>query len=111
MYRLVVLLLEPFTFLTVCLAVATAWAWRRQRPRPRWLMATAVVLAFLIVLSLPVTGYLAMWSLESSYPPTDAVPASGDTLVVLSSGLILERVDPEQVRLDYAGVDRCLHAV
>jgi len=111
MYDFLVQLLEPFTFLTLSLATATAWAWRGQRPRTRPLIAITVLLGCLIVLSLPVTSFLAMWSLESGYPPTDAVPTPGETLVVLSSGFVLEDAVGEHMRLDYAGLERCLHAV
>lgn len=112
MYHFVVHLLEPFTALSLCLVAATTWAWRRQRPRTRPLVATAILVGSLFVLSLPVTGFLAMRTLESAYPPNRVdVPAPGDTLVVLSAGLVLEDAAGEHVRLDDASIERCLHAV
>jgi uncharacterized SAM-binding protein YcdF (DUF218 family) len=111
MYEIVVRVLEPFTFLALCLMATTTWAWCRQRPRTRPLVTMTVLLGTLIVLSLPVTGFLAMWNLESAYPPTNDVPAPGDTLVVLSAGLILDSADGKNVRLDHVSIERCLHAV
>src|SRR4029453_12886978 len=101
MYHILVHLLEPFTFLALCLVAATIWAWRRQRPRTRPLVATTVLTCSLIILSLPTTGFLGMRRLESAYPPNDAVPAPGDTLVVLSAGLILEDDAGKHARLDH----------
>lgn len=111
MYQVVVRLLEPFTLLVICLAGALIWAWRRQRPRTRPLITITIVFACLIVLSLPISGFLAMWCLESSYPPHNDVPAPGDTVVVLSAGLVLENAETGQVRLDYASAERCRYAV
>jgi uncharacterized SAM-binding protein YcdF (DUF218 family) len=104
-------LLEPYTFVMLCLIAATIWAWRRQRPRTRPLIVSTVLICSLIILSLPVTGFLAMRSLEASYPPNDKVPARGDTLLVLSAGLVLEDPTGEHARLDHGSTERCLHAV
>src|SRR5262245_30980778 len=90
MYHVLVHLLEPFTFLAVCLLATTTWPWRRQRPRTRPLVATTILVSALFLLSLPATGFLAMRSLESAYPPRTDAPEPGDTLVVLSAGLVLE---------------------
>ncbi len=111
MYRFLVHLLEPYTFLILCLIAATVWAWRRQRPRTRPLIATTILIALLVILSLPVTGFLAMRTLEASYPPNDRVPARGDTLLVLSAGLVLEDAAGGHARLDHESMVRCLHAV
>jgi len=111
MYHFLVRLLEPYTFLALCLVAATTWAWRRQRPRTRPLVVTTALIWSLIIVSLPTTGFLAMRSLESSYPPNDQVPAPNDTLVVLSAGLIREDATGEHVRLDDGSFERCLHAV
>jgi uncharacterized SAM-binding protein YcdF (DUF218 family) len=111
MYDFVVQLLEPYTLLTLSLIAAMTWQWRRQRPRTRLLVTSTILLGFLIVLSLPVTGFLAMRSLEAAYPPSTAVPAPGDTIVVLGGGLILEDDSGEHVRLDDMSLERCLHAV
>jgi uncharacterized SAM-binding protein YcdF (DUF218 family) len=111
MYEFVVHLLEPLTFLALSLIAATTWLWRRQRPRTRPLVATTVVVGFLVIVSLPLTGYLALSSLEAAYPPTIDVPESGATLVVLSAGLVLDDAAGQQVRLDHESTARCLHAV
>jgi uncharacterized SAM-binding protein YcdF (DUF218 family) len=111
MYEFVIHLLEPYTFLLLCLLAATAWGWRRQRPRTGVLVMATILIGCLVVLSLPATGYLAMRSLESAYPPSADVPPPGGTLVVLSCELVLENLDPVHVRLGYESAARCLHAV
>jgi uncharacterized SAM-binding protein YcdF (DUF218 family) len=111
MYHMLVRLLEPYTFLLLCLITAAAWGWRRQRPRTRPLIATTFLLSALAILSLPVTGHLAMRSLEASYPPNDRVPARGDTLLVLSAGLVFDDSAGQRARLDHESTVRCLHAV
>src|SRR5579863_8366265 len=112
MYHFVAHLLEPFTMLALGLMAATIWAWRRQRPRSRPLVVATVLIALMTFLSLPVVSFLAMRILESPFPPDyDRVPAPGDTLVVLSAGLILEDAAGRHARLDAASMERCLHAV
>jgi len=111
MYELIVHLLEPYTLVLLCLLAALAGIWRRQRPRTISQIAATVLTGLLIALSVPTTGYLAMETLESAYPPTNDVPASHDILVILSHGIIRESRDRSIVRLDHASTARCLHAV
>jgi len=111
MYEILIHLVEPYTLLLLCLTAALVWACRRQRPRSAALVTSTVLVGCLVVLSLPVTGHLAMRSLESAYPPSDDVPGPDDTLVVLSCELVLEKLHPVQVRLGYESAARCLHAV
>jgi len=110
MYEFVVRLLEPYTFLSVCLLAATTRLWFRQRPRTRPLVAMTVAVGLLMVMSLPLTGYLALSSLESTYPPRTDAPAAGDTLVVLSAGLVLDDAAGQQMHLDHESTARCVHA-
>jgi uncharacterized SAM-binding protein YcdF (DUF218 family) len=110
MYEFVRRLLEPYTFLSLCLLTSAVWMWRRQRPRSRSLVVLALASVCLTLLSLPITGFLALRSLESAYPPADETPAPGDTLVVLSAGMILDDADGARVRLDPTSLTRCWHA-
>jgi len=110
MYELVRRLLEPYTFLSLCLLASAAGMWRRQRPRSRPLVVLALASVCLALLSLQITGFLALRSLESAYPPADETPAPRDTLVVLSAGMILEDRDGARVRLDPTSLERCWHA-
>lgn len=110
MYEFVVRLLEPYTFLSLCLLAATMRLWFRQHPRTRPLLAAMVALGCLMFISLPLTGFLALRSLESAYPPSTDVPGPADTLVVLSAGLVLDDVAGEHVRLDHESTARCMHA-
>ncbi len=70
MYQLVKALLEPYTLLLLALFGVLMWM-SRQGPPGRWLQRVALALTgLLIVLSMPVAGYLSQGSLEWSYPPT-----------------------------------------
>src|SRR6266480_3533880 len=110
MYAFIVQLLEPYTFLLVGLSTAMACAWRAQRPRGRALRLASVLLTFLLLLSTPVAGHLALGSLEWSYPRTTAVPEPNDTIVVLSANVVVEDDAGRQFRLGQATYERCHYA-
>ena len=112
MYELFVGLLEPYTFLALCLTVALALAWRQTRPRGRALKAACVVMCLLFVFTTELTGYLAMGSLEWAFPMSAAIPKPTDTLVVLSGGLSVSGDGANlKVRLGDDTLKRCLYAV
>src|SRR5262245_60554517 len=108
MYALLVRLLEPYTLVASSLVVVTALAWRMQRPRSRTLRVTAVLLGLLVLCSLPVTGYLALGSLEWSYPPSSGTAQAADTIVVLGGGLIVDDEGGTLVRLSDSTLQRCI---
>jgi uncharacterized SAM-binding protein YcdF (DUF218 family) len=110
LYEFITGLLEPYTFLTVCIAVALALAWKNTRPRGRALKAACLLVSVLFVVSTEAVGYLAIASLESAYPPTPETPKPTDTLVVLSGGLSVDEAG-EEVRLGDDTLKRCLYAV
>lgn len=110
MYRIVVQLLEPYTGLSLCLVITVILLWRYQRPRSRMLAVATVLLVFMLVLSLPVTGFLALRSLESDFHPPDELPAMDDTLVVLSAGNIVDDAEGKTAHLDHTSIKRCLYA-
>jgi uncharacterized SAM-binding protein YcdF (DUF218 family) len=111
LYELVVGLLEPYTFLALCLTAALAVAWRQTRPRGRALKAACLVMGLLFVLTTEAVGYLAIGSLERAYPLSAGVPKPADTLVVLSGGLSISDDEGHQVRLGDDTLKRCLYAV
>lgn len=110
MYRLVVQLLEPYTFLMVTLLLTTAVAWKKQRPRSRPLTASLVLLVLLWVLSTPLAGYFALGFIESGYPPGKTIPAPTDTIVVLAADMVLDDETGLEARLGNSTLQRCLHA-
>lgn len=109
MYALIKQLCEPYTLLVVASALAVAAMWRCQRPRGRLLQAAALLLALLCLLSLPLTGYLAMGSLEWWYPPATDAPDSYDTLIVLGGDYYVE-ADGIHARLGKSSMQRCYYA-
>jgi uncharacterized SAM-binding protein YcdF (DUF218 family) len=111
MYRIIVMLMEPYTFLVMSLVFLTGLAWWRQKPRTWLLRIATMVLGLLYLCSMSVNGYLLMRTLEASYPPKDDAPAQDDIVVVLSSGVINERDDGSRWHLDATGTARCLYAL
>jgi uncharacterized SAM-binding protein YcdF (DUF218 family) len=110
MYRIITLLLAPYTLLLLSLLGVLAWAYWKRRPRQRSIGIALALVVLLIVLSLPVTGYWVNGSLEWSYPPSDAVPAHDDTLVVLAGSAEFDDNLSTKVRLGTTTLSRCLHA-
>src|SRR4029453_9485589 len=110
MYRIITLLLAPYTFLLLSLLGVLAWAYWKRRQRQRSIGIALALVVLLIVLSLPVTGYWVNGSLEGLYPPSDAVPAHDDTLVVLAGSAEFDDNLSTKVRLATTTLSRCLHA-
>jgi uncharacterized SAM-binding protein YcdF (DUF218 family) len=110
MYKLVVQLLDPFTFLLLGLAAATVCQWRRQKPRSWGLKIAGSVVGIIIIVSTPLAGDLALASLESSVLPAEGVPGRADSIVVLSAGLRFDDEAGESARLDESSMNRCLQA-
>lgn len=86
MYYLATELLRPLVLAYGAVAVALVLLWRR-RDRRRRLIAVSAAFVLLLVLSFPVTSYLALGSLEWAYPPMDHRPADAPVIVVLSGSL------------------------
>jgi uncharacterized SAM-binding protein YcdF (DUF218 family) len=110
MYKLLVQLFDPYTFLLLVLVAATVCQWRRQKPRSRALKIGSSLLGMIIVLSTPLAARLALRSLESSVPEAGGVPQRRDSVVVLSGGMQIDDDAGERVRLDESSLQRCLYA-
>lgn len=111
MYRFIVTLLQPFTFLALGILVATALLWRPPRPaRRRTLAGLSFLVALAALVYLPPVGHLALLSLEWPYPPRDDVSPDVETIVVLSGGLEVYDRDGKHVELSPDSLYRCLHA-
>jgi uncharacterized SAM-binding protein YcdF (DUF218 family) len=111
MYQMMVWkLLQPFTLLYIFSALTILNLWRRRREtrkRLLWLSATFVALT---VLCLPISGHIAVGTLEWQNPPLRERPADAQAIVVLSSYVFPPdslRTEPE---LDEASLIRCLQA-
>jgi uncharacterized SAM-binding protein YcdF (DUF218 family) len=83
LYRVVKELTEPFALALLFVLVASLVTWRRSKRGGGWLVLGAVVL---ILLSHPLVAWLAVWSLESWYPPAP-IPADVQGIVLLSGGM------------------------
>ncbi|HPP51864.1 MAG TPA: hypothetical protein PK777_02855, partial [Thermoguttaceae bacterium] len=67
LYSIASYLVEPYTLLLLFLWWAVLWmVWRSEPIRGRGLVFTAVLL--LTIASMPVSGLLVSWPLESRYP-------------------------------------------
>ena len=87
-YRLVTHFLQPFVLLHLVMGLAIACLWWKSQSDRRRLVALTLAYGAFTFICLPVTGYLAIGSLEWSYPPLDRRPAQVDAIVVLSGGVI-----------------------
>jgi uncharacterized SAM-binding protein YcdF (DUF218 family) len=110
LYEFIVALLQPYTFLALCIALALACAWRSTRPRGRALKAACLLTGVLLVLSTEAAGYLAIGSLEWAYRPSAHVPLPTDTIVVLSGGMSILDEAGKEVQLGTDTLKRCLYA-
>jgi uncharacterized SAM-binding protein YcdF (DUF218 family) len=108
MYRLVVVLLEPYTLLWLVTALAVANLWRRRRETRRRLLVLTGAFAAWTLVSIPAVSCLALGTLEWSHPPAEERPADTDAIVVLAGGVTRDRAG--RSRPDADTVERCLHA-
>lgn len=111
LYAFVGQLLQPYTLLVVTSLVACIVVWRV----PKWRQNTGLVatscFTLLLVLSTPIAQYLALGSLEWWYSSDVVAPKSGDTIVVLAGGHILEDDAGLRIRLGNTSVARCMYAL
>ena len=94
MYDFVTWFFRPYTLLLVCLIVALVRAWWLERECRRRLVWLIIPLLALISLSTPTAAFLALGSLEWSYPPTERTPNSDDVVIVLTGSMSI----PDRVR-------------
>lgn len=110
MYYLATDLLQPFVLLHLLLAVLLLVLWRKRREQRRLLLALTLVFLLLTTCSLPAVSYVALGSLEWSYPPLRQVPADVQAIVVLSGYIHpADDVRPEP-ELGEDTLYRCLRA-
>jgi uncharacterized SAM-binding protein YcdF (DUF218 family) len=109
MYYLVALLLRPIVVAYAAAGVALFLLWRRRDRRGRLALLSAAF-AFLLVLSFPVTSYLALGSLEWAYPPMRDRPADAPVIVVLSGSLQPANAEGTRFQPGTDTLYRCLRA-
>lgn len=111
MYTFLKTFIDPYLVLVV-LATWTARSARRRNPSFSTRMAYRA--CFLLwLLSLPISGWLAQWTLEQSHRPTggqEPIPEAADAVIVLGGGMYVFD-DPDDVAPSVDSVERCLHAV
>lgn len=108
MYFLFSQLVRPYTLLVVGILLAALAQWRKptsSRYARLWLTILAVVL---YVVSCPLAGTCALYSLERSSQATELRPERGDVIVVLSGSIV---ADHGEYRVGTDTLYRCLAAV
>jgi len=111
MYRLLVDLAQPTVLLGLLTLLAVANLWRKRKEVRRRLLLVTIPFVLLTLLCMPVTSYLALGSLEWSYPPLEARPADVEAVVVLSGYLRVLDEAGTRVELGEDTLYRCLRAV
>lgn len=110
MYYLAGELLQPFVLLYGLMALLLFVLWRKRREQRRLLFCLGLVFLLLTLGSLPALSYVALGSLEWSYPPLRQVPADAQAIVVLSGYIFpADDVRPEP-ELAPDTLYRCLRA-
>jgi uncharacterized SAM-binding protein YcdF (DUF218 family) len=109
MYYLVAAMVRPLVMAYVAVAVALVALWRSRASRRRLVVLTAAVL-LLALLSLPITSYLALGSLEWSYPRLVSRPADAPAIVVLAGSIWPATPDESRFEPGTDTLYRCLRA-
>jgi uncharacterized SAM-binding protein YcdF (DUF218 family) len=109
MYYLVAALLRPLVVANLAVAIALAALWRKREGKRRLVLLTGAFL-LLALLSLPVTSFLALGSLEWSYPPLHGRPENAQAIVVLSGSMRPAAGDELRFEPGTDTLYRCLRA-
>lgn len=110
MYHLLSLLTRPTTLLFLVLAAAIAVLWWKRLESPRRLRWVTIPFVLLALLSTPAAGFLALGTLEWSYPPHEDIPAETQALVVLAGYVRPQDAVRLRAELGSDTLYRCLHA-
>jgi uncharacterized SAM-binding protein YcdF (DUF218 family) len=110
MYRLLVDLAQPTVLLVLLTLVALANLWRKRQEGRRRLLLVTIPFVFLALLCMPAASYLALGSLEWSYPPLAERPADVQAVVVLSGDIHPLNEEGTRVELGEDTLYRCLKA-
>jgi uncharacterized SAM-binding protein YcdF (DUF218 family) len=111
MSHVVEFVIRPTVFLPLILALALVNLWRRRRETRGRLLFLTVPFGLLAVISLPAVAYLALGTLEWSYPTSTEIPGHPEMLVVLSGYMMAPKDKPDRAELGADTYYRCLHAL
>jgi uncharacterized SAM-binding protein YcdF (DUF218 family) len=110
MYRTLLELAQPTVWLPLLLALALANLWRKRQEGRRRLLLPTILFALLWLACTPLVSYLAVGSLEWSYPPLRERPADIDAIVVLSGYVYVPETEGARPELGTSTLSRCLRA-
>lgn len=103
-------LLQPYTLLFLLTAVGLANLWRRRGESRKRLALVTAPFAMLYLVSLPISGYFALGSLEWQYPPAEGDPPGAQAVVVLAGNISPPDGVRRRAELGHSTVYRCVHA-
>src|SRR6516162_10927367 len=107
MYDVLVALLQPFVLLYLVTALLLLKLWRqREQPRPYWILIACFCVLFFC--STPLASYLALGSLEWSYPPPQQPPGEAQAIVILAGYVFPTDGTRRQPQLGHDTLYRCL---
>ena len=114
LYRVATILADPFLVILLLALIATANLWRRRSEGRQRLLLASLALVGLVVCCMPVTGRLALGSLEWQVPSEDVRPGRDDAEAIVVLGGYLLPPDPDAGRpralLGPDSLYRCFHA-
>jgi uncharacterized SAM-binding protein YcdF (DUF218 family) len=109
MYYVVAALLRPLEIAFIAILAGLSLIWRRQPGRRARLVLTGGIVV-LILLTLPITSYLALGSLEWRFPPLEQRPSDAPAIVVLAGSVRPADADSSRSAPGTDTLYRCLRA-
>lgn len=110
MYDIIKELCQPYFWLMVVLGAAIYYARRKELPR-RVFAVMLLSWAGILILSVPLVGYLLIGTLEWHYPPQDQLPPDIDVIVTLGGGVNPPTAFRKTAEVTGSSYDRCLHTI
>ena len=114
LYRMATVLADPFLVILLLVLLTTANLWRRRSESRRRLLLASLALVGLVACWMPVTGRLALGSLEWQVPSEVSPPGRDEARAIVVLGGYLLPPDPDAGRpralLGPDSLYRCFHA-
>lgn len=110
MYDIIKELCQPYLWLMVMLGAMIFYA-RRQGLTRSVFALMFMSWAGILVLSVPIVGYLLIGTLEWQYSPQDQLPTDIDVIVTLGGGLNPPTASRAKAEVTNSSYDRCLQTI
>lgn len=110
MYDIVKEICQPYLWLMVILGTTIFLIRRRELPRGAW-GVMFIAWSGILLLSLPIVGYLLIGTLEWHFPPPKQLPGDADVIVTLGGGVSPPTAFRDTAEVTGSSYGRCLHTI